>query len=187
MDNPDGLAALPMNTYWVVPGRFAAGEYPGALNRREAAYKLRMLLNAGVGRFIDLTESNEGLLPYAETGADEARQLGTTFEHVRHSVVDLHVPESPLKTAAILDDIDEAMAVGKAVYVHCWGGVGRTGTVVGCWLVRHGRTGDEALDQIATWWKRMEKAYRIPRSPEMPQQREYVRNWSGPGSEAPSE
>ncbi len=25
-----------------------------------------------------------------------------------------------------------------AVYVHCWGGVGRTGTVVGCWLLRHG-------------------------------------------------
>ena len=31
------------------------------------------------------------------------------------------------------------------MYLHCWGGVGRTGTVVGCWLVRHGRTGDEAL------------------------------------------
>ena len=183
--NRDSRPPLPINTYWVVPGRFAAGEYPGALNRSEAAYKLRMLLNAGVGRFIDLTESNEGLLPYAGTGADEARQLGTAFEHVRHSVVDLHVPESPLKTAAILDDIDGAMADGKTVYVHCWGGVGRTGTVVGCWLVRHGRTGDEALDQIAKWWEGMEKRYRTPRSPEMPGQREYVRNWSEPGSDTP--
>ena len=66
--------------------------------------------------------------------------------------------------------IDEAMSAGKAVYVHCWGGVGRTGTVVGCWLVRHGRTGEQALEQIATWWTGMEKAYRIPRSPEMPRQ-----------------
>ena len=176
-----------MNTYWVVPGRFAAGEYPGALDRGEAAYKLRMLLNAGASRFVDLTEPNEGLLPYAEIGADEASHLGATFEHVRHSVVDLHVPRSAHEMAAILDDIDEAMADGKTVYVHCWGGVGRTGTVVGCWLVRHGRTGSEALDQIAEWWKGMEKAYRIPRSPEMPQQREYVRRWSGPTSGGRSE
>ena len=27
---------------------------------------------------------------------------------------------------------------GRKVYVHCWGGVGRTGTVVGCYLVRQG-------------------------------------------------
>ena len=184
MSNPDSHPPLPMNTYWVVPGRFAAGEYPGALNRRDAAYKLRTLLNAGIGRFVDLTEPNEGLLPYAETGADEASQLGAAFEHVRHSIVDLHVPQSAHEMTAILDDIDEAMAGGKAVYVHCWGGVGRTGTVVGCWLVRHGLTGDEALNQIAEWWKGMEKAYRIPRSPEMPRQREYVRNWSEPVSGA---
>ena len=38
----------------------------------------------------------------------------------------------------ILDDVDAALADGGAVYVHCWGGIGRTGTVVGCWLVRHG-------------------------------------------------
>ena len=49
--------------------------------------------------------------------------------------------------ASILDAIDAALDGGKTVYVHCWGGVGRTGTVVGCWLVRHGKTGDEALRQ----------------------------------------
>ena len=36
------------NTYWVVPGRFAVGEYPGAKNRREAAAK-HILTTCGVG------------------------------------------------------------------------------------------------------------------------------------------
>ena len=83
---------------------------------------------------------------------------------------------------AILDAIDHALAEGRNVYVHCWGGVGRTGTVVGCWLVRHGRTGDEALDQVADWWQSMEKADRR-RSPETREQRTYVREWAEPPPE----
>ena len=51
--------------------------------------------------------------------------------------------------ARILDAIDAALAVGHAVYLHCYGGIGRTGTVVGCYLVRHGMDGEEALAEIA--------------------------------------
>ena len=50
----------------------------------------------------------------------------------------------------ILDDIDEARGTGGGTaYVHCWGGVGRTGTVVGCWLVRHGLDRGDAVATIA--------------------------------------
>ena len=76
--------------------------------------------------------------------------------------------------------IDKALDDGKNVYVHCWGGIGRTGTVVGCWLVRRGMTGDEVLAQIAERWQGMEKRYRHPRSPQTPQQRRYVRSWTEP-------
>ena len=81
---------------------------------------------------------------------------------------------------AILDAIDSSLAAGKTIYVHCWAGVGRTGTVVGCWLVRHGRTGDEALAQIAEWWKGMDQLKRSihPTSPETSRQKTYVRNWA---------
>ena len=171
------------NTYWVVPGRLAAGDDPGAKDPVEAAARLRALLGAGIDHFIDLTEAHEGLEPYATIGEEEALNLGMTVVHARHPIADGHVPRSREEMARILDAIDEALGDGRTVYLHCWGGVGRTGTVVGCWLVRHGRTGDEALAQIAEWWQGVEKAYRQPRSPETPQQHAYVRDWVDPSSE----
>ena len=81
-------------------------------------------------------------------------------------------------TAAELDHlIDRHIEEGRTVYVHCFGGVGRTGTIVGCWFVRHGRSGDEALERLAELWRDCPKSSRHPRSPQMPEQLDYVRNW----------
>ncbi len=49
---------------------------------------------------------------------------------------------------SILNTIDTAIHSGKKVYVHCFAGQGRTGTVVGCYLARHGITGKAALEKI---------------------------------------
>lgn len=183
MSARDGADRPFPNAYWVNPGRFAAGEYPGAKDSREAAARLRTLLRAGLTHFIDLTEEQDGLEPYAELLADEARALGTSATHERHSIRDVSVPRGPAEMVAILDAIDHALAEGRNVYAHCWGGVGRTGTVVGCWLVRHGRTGDEALAQVAEWWRGAEKADRLPHSPQTREQCTYVREWAEPPPE----
>ena len=53
------------NTYWVIPGKLLAGEYPGARNPEEARSRLRKFLAAGIRHFIDLTEVGE-LTPYAD-------------------------------------------------------------------------------------------------------------------------
>ena len=47
----------------------------------------------------------------------------------------------------ILDHLRTRLDSGHKVYVHCWGGIGRTGTVVGCHLVEQGMTADQALEQ----------------------------------------
>ena len=172
-NSPDRPSA---NSYWVVPNRFAAGEYPGAWDPVEAANRLKTLLDAGIDHYIDLTEQGE-LLPYFKIAKEQALRLGHTIQWERHPIVDASVPRSPEQMAAILDAIDDALGNNKTVYVHCWGGVGRTGTVVGCWLVRHGHTGDSALRQIADWWQGVEKIRWHPRSPETYEQRAYVRNW----------
>ena len=38
---------------------------------------------------------------------------------------------------------------GQRAYVHCWGGIGRTGTLVGCYLVRRGMAGSDAIVELA--------------------------------------
>jgi hypothetical protein len=77
----------------------------------------------------------------------------------------------------ILDAIDSSLAGGRNIYLHCWGGIGRTGTTVGCYLVRHGLTGVQALAQIAEWWKDVPKSVYYPRSPETDRQVEFIMKW----------
>jgi protein-tyrosine phosphatase len=75
----------------------------------------------------------------------------------------------------ILDEIDAQLAAGRPVYVHCWGGKGRTGTVIGCYLIRHHlATRDTVFDRIA-WLRRDIRPYQI--SPETEEQYEFVRSW----------
>lgn len=164
------------NTYYVIPDLFLAGEYPGASTINETKERIKQYLVCGVNFYIDLTEEHE-LMPYEDFLRLEAEKMKFTFEYYRLSIRDLSVPDKGLMTE-ILDTIDNAISINKKVYVHCWGGVGRTGTVVGCHLVRNGKTGEEALEQIAIWWQQIEKNYRHPKSPETYGQREYIRCWN---------
>ena len=169
------------NSYRLLDGRLIAGEYPGDRDPTPARQKLGALLDAGVTTFIDLTEPHE-LAPYDALLAEEAAARGMEVRHVRRPIRDVSVPRSPDVMRAILDTIDSALGDGGKVYVHCFGGIGRTGTVVGCHLVRRGITGDEALARVAELWKSVEKYPGRPRSPETDEQADYVRSWVEAGS-----
>ena len=164
------------DSYWVVPGRLLAGEYPGARVPDETRRQLRRLRWCGVREFVDLTEAGEyGLAPYLPLLDGAAR-------HRRFPVPDRDVPDETTMHA-ILDGVDAALAAGATVYVHCFGGIGRTGTVIGCWLVRHGRPADEALRRIAEW--RLGTPAGWCDSPETPEQRAFVRAWREAGPAGP--
>ena len=77
----------------------------------------------------------------------------------------------------ILDVIDTALGRGQPTYVHCWGGKGRTGTVIGCYIARHGlAVGGGALKRIV-FLRRSEETKEID-SPETEPQRVMVRQWT---------
>ena len=75
-----------------------------------------------------------------------------------------------------LDALDAAVAGGHTVYVHCYAGIGRTGTVVGCYLVRHGWSGQEALDEIVALRRGL--GSEAQPSPITAEQRALVLNWT---------
>lgn len=153
---------------WVRPGALLAGPYPAPHDDTRARTWLRALLAAGIIIFVDLTEEGERP-PYLEMLRDEAARGGWGATHYRLAIPDFGVPDEA-HMVAILDTIDGAVAAGQPVYVHCLGGVGRTGTVVGCHLARHGADGEEALRRVA--------ALLGEGSPETEAQRLFVRRWA---------
>ena len=170
------IPSLPIpNSYWVKPDQFLAGEYPGNYDTEKARKRIDAFLEAGITDFIDLTRPGE-LVPYDDILNEQARAYGKITSYTRISIQDLGVPSRETMTH-ILDAIDNSVTSGRKVYVHCWGGVGRTGTIIGCYLVRHGMKGDQALAQIAEWWKDIPKRPTHPFSPETEEQREFVRKW----------
>jgi ADP-ribosylglycohydrolase len=160
-------------SYWVIPGRFLAGEYPGAPDRDSAIDKLRLLVGAGVTAFVDLTTEADGLVPYETLLTEVSR---TSARRYAFPIPDVNIPDSDSLTQAALNRIDAELAAGGVVYVHCWGGVGRTGTIVGCWLARHGHHGEAALLCLAALWSACPKAQHRA-SPETDAQRRYIREW----------
>jgi hypothetical protein len=163
------------DSYWVVPGRLLAGEYPGSRSDEGARRKVQQLLSAGVTFFLDLTEEGEyGLEPYAPLLDEGATPGGGPVVHRRMPIPDGGTPTVE-EMARILDTIDAAIEGGHTVYVHCWGGIGRTGTVVGCYLVRHGSSGREALDEIARRREGTPDGHR--RSPENDEQAQRILDW----------
>jgi ADP-ribosylglycohydrolase/protein-tyrosine phosphatase len=176
------MSVVPIpDSYWPFEGRLLAGEYPGAPTRTAARAKLAKLLDAGIRTFIDLTEQHEPLEPYAEVLNALASERGIEARHLRFEIPDLGIPAGRERMVAILAAIRDEVATGRPVYVHCWGGIGRTGTVVGCWLVEQGLTGEAALERIADLRQNTPDGWR--QSPETEEQRRYICGWRPIASE----
>ncbi len=145
----DESPAIPIiASYWIIPGRFRAGEYPSADDEDETRGKLRWLLWQGINMMIDLSEEGEAnLQPYILLLHQESGKILRVVHHRRMPIQDWSTPDRD-RVVEILDAIDLALSLGRNVYLHCHGGKGRTGIVVGCFLVRHGMSGAEALEKI---------------------------------------
>lgn len=171
-------ASIPPNTYTVLPN-LLAGEYP-AYRYDDTPTRLLAFLQIGVTWFIDLTEPNERSFssrpvlsyePLLNTLAEE-HQLQIVYR--RFAIRDRSTP-SKAQMVQILNHIDTGINTGSKVYVHCLGGIGRTGTVIGCYLVQQGATPEDSLRVIARGLYHTYQAERL--SPETDEQRAMVLQW----------
>ena len=125
---------MPVPASYVVCDRLLAGAYPGT------AEAVTALEQAGITVFVDLSHPSDPLNDYGH--------LLRGARRVAHPIADMRPPTAG-HVMRILDEIDAARMQNAKVYVHCWGGVGRTGTVIGCWLVRHGLDQGDPIARIA--------------------------------------
>ena len=182
--NSDTRLQRPHKDSYVVPNTLlSAGAYPGSPPTTSAVIavqKLQGFIDAGVRVFVDLTAEADGLNPYAPALSELNADGQTEYLYESLPIRDMGTCDVP-HMRRVLDIMDAHMVEGRPVYVHCWGGIGRTGMVIGCWLVRHGRSGEAALKEVDTMFRTM-SAPTVARhsswgSPQTDEQRNVVRTW----------
>jgi Protein-tyrosine phosphatase len=165
------------NSYWVIPHRLLAGEYPIAADYSDARARLARFREAGINSFIDLTEKGE--LP-------EYRHLLPVHTHYQRSpIADTRVPASTTQILELLSDIDAAIEAKRCLYVHCRQGIGRTGLVVGCYLADQGGDGKLAIQELNRLWEQSARAASWPKVPQTAEQADYIRRWPKLKSQRP--
>ncbi len=168
-------------SYWVIPGKLYAGAYPGDPDDSIMETKIASLLDCGICRVVNLMEASEidhngrYFLNYSEKLQELASKREINASMTRFPIKDVSIPSCSLMKE-ILDHIDRNITEGLPTYIHCWGGKGRTGTVVGCYIARHGiATGKDALEMIDHL--RLYDAKSYEPSPETKEQCDMVASW----------
>lgn len=120
---------------------------------------LRSLEEEGIGAIVSLTDH----------GPDAAELEEEGFEHLRLPVRDFSAPTAKQIDRFVAFVRRSRRKTGKAVAVHCGSGLGRTGTMLACFLVAEGRSPAQALTEVRS---------KRPGSVETKEQEKAVRDYS---------
>ncbi|CAL1144155.1 unnamed protein product [Cladocopium goreaui] len=185
---------------WLIPGRLMLGRYPFVSpvycpSLSEGHEQLRSLLEARPKNGMSELPSQEVAWPsqgvavpgfpgaFRPYGAVLARLSETTekLQFLHSPIADLGTPGLG-ELSALVRDLKErswtGILRGEKIYLHCWGGRGRSGDVArdvrrdGCWK--------EALDFVQSGYSLRASALDVgalSRSPQTPEQRDFVRRW----------
>jgi len=100
--------------------------------------------------------------------ASEARKLGLDF--YSFPIADRQVPKSEAKLGELLDKMNKALSAGRNVLIHCRQGIGRSGLVAACLLIKNGMSPGAAVEAVS--------AARGISVPETAEQREWIERYS---------
>ncbi len=126
---------MPGNLSFVIPGKLAGSARPGGYG--DAGPDLAGLARSGVGALVSLTEEPLDARAVGELG----------FRYLHLPVMDFEAPTQE-QIDRFVAFVDACLADGVAVLAHCGAGLGRTGTMLACYLVSRGMKPDTAIRKI---------------------------------------
>jgi len=118
---------------WVIEGRIAGSSYP-------ITHELLLLPKFNIKMVINLTRRG---IP--NRIKERLKKNGVEFK--RFPIRDFGIPSKDV-IKHYLQSVCETIQKGEAVLTHCIAGCGRTGTMIGLFLVSHGYSPEKAINLI---------------------------------------
>lgn len=134
--------------YWLEgswPGKVAVGPRPrgGEWLKDDVAKWKR----AQVDSVLSLLTPDEERDLDLRNEAGEVRAQGMSF--TAFPVPDRQIPASEAKLAEVLEGLNRDLVAGKNVLIHCRQGIGRSGLVAACLLVKKGLSPGAAVESVS--------------------------------------
>lgn len=98
----------------------------------------------------------------------EVRKLGMDF--ISFPIPDRQTPRSEAKWSEVLESVARDLSTGKNILVHCRQGIGRSGLVAACLLVKKGMSPGAAIESVS--------AARGVSVPETAEQRDWIEHYA---------
>jgi protein tyrosine/serine phosphatase len=144
--------------------------------------KLSGLVRAGVTLVVNLMEAEEtnyqgqAFVDYAARFLELSATEGRAVRVERFAIRDQSVPGVD-QMKVILTAIAAEIKSGGTVFVHCWGGKGRTATVVGCYLRQYqGEPTEAVLQKLRDLTAHASESF-WP-TPQTEEQCQFIRDWN---------
>ncbi len=115
---------------------------------RDLAADLSRVHQWGTRMVISLVEEHEFRDLQVETLPDDVDRLGMKWRHL--PIRDKSLPGECFKELwpDLGREIMTTLQAGQRVFLHCSGGLGRTGTIAACLLIESGLSAEEAIVQV---------------------------------------
>ena len=199
----DEAHSFSKSMFWLIPGHVLCGSYPGP-SPGQPNFKTECILDAGVNTYVCLQDELPPQdAPWPEEGVPNLSErakwamgnfmsyreaAGCNARFLHYGLPDLSPAESLDALDALVCDMQRRVEAGDKLYLHCWGGRGRTGLVAACLLgALYGDIdAEEALQRVQRYYDLRQPLGRESMcltgsarklSPETEGQRNQVRDW----------
>lgn len=160
---------MPIQLHWLEgpwPGKLALEARPRGGDWLDD--ELAQWRRAGVDEVVSLLTPEEENSLELRQEAQTTKKFGMQFTSL--PIQDRHVPESEIRLEETLARMNRELFSGRNLLVHCRQGVGRTGLVAACLLIKNGMSPGAAVDAVS--------ATRGLPIPETQEQRDFIERYA---------